>query len=99
MLSIAAIERVVKKTAAAYPVKSVRLFGSYADGNATEASDVDVMVEFGRRPVTLLDYCGFQQELSEGLHTPVDVIVYPLSESASASMEFGRIIPLYEKQG
>lgn len=97
MLSLAAIEEAAKRIAASYPVKSVRLFGSYADGSADENSDVDVMVEFLSRPVTLLDYCGFQQDLSDTLNVPVDIITYPLSQESAEYMTIGKVIPLYEK--
>ena len=53
---------------AAYPLSSMALFGSYADGTATENSDVDIMVEFNE-PV------GFEFiELENLLHKPVDQV-------------------------
>ena len=72
------------------------LFGSYANGSANADSDVDVLVEFGERPITLLHFCGFREELSEALSLPVDVVQYPLSEELQAYFEIGRMVPLYE---
>ena len=46
MLSQNQIRDALIKTANKYPIKSVSLFGSYADGNANEDSDVDLLVEF-----------------------------------------------------
>ena len=36
-----------------YELKSVSLFGSYANGSATEKSDLDLLVEFEQPAVSL----------------------------------------------
>lgn len=41
------IRRIAAPIAAAYGVKSMRLFGSYARGEATEHSDVDLLIDRG----------------------------------------------------
>lgn len=97
MLSIIEIREAVSKIAPGYPIKNVYLFGSYAEGNAHKKSDVDVLVEFDRRPVTLLDYCGFQDELSETLQTPVDIVKYPLSADSKESLMINKVVLLYEQ--
>jgi len=96
MIAMVSIEEAVKRIAPRYPIKRVMLFGSYADGNANADSDVDVLVEFGKRPITLLHFCGFQEELSEALAVPVDVVQYPLSEDLQEYFEIERMVPLYE---
>ena len=45
--SIEQIRRIAAPIAAAYGVKSMRLFGSYARGQATERSDVDLLIDRG----------------------------------------------------
>lgn len=97
MLSLSTIQEAVKRIAPQYPIERVMLFGSYADGKATAESDVDVLVEFGARPVTLLHYCGFREELAEALHLPVDVVKYPLSDEMRSYFEINRMVPLYER--
>jgi len=42
------IRRIAMPIAAAYGVKSMRLFGSYARGEATDDSDVDILIDRGR---------------------------------------------------
>jgi len=96
MTAVVSIEEAVRRIAPRYPIKRVMLFGSYADGSAREDSDVDVLVEFGKRPITLLHFCGFREELSEALSVPVDVVQYPLSEELQEYFEIGRMVPLYE---
>lgn len=48
------------------------LFGSYADGTATEDSDVDIMVEFNR-PVGF-EFIDLSIELENLLQKPVDLV-------------------------
>ena len=61
-----------EKLFATYPLESMALFGSYADGTAREDSDVDIMVEFNR-PVgfEFVDLC---IELENLLQKPVDLV-------------------------
>ncbi|MCR5689578.1 MAG: nucleotidyltransferase domain-containing protein [Clostridiales bacterium] len=67
----------VKKAAENYPIKRVVLFGSQANGTATENSDVDLIVEFSR-PVTLITIAMVKQFLEELLGKSVDVIHGPM---------------------
>ena len=95
MLTIHEIKSAVEKVAPDYPVKKVQLFGSYADGLATEKSDVDILVEFSEWPVSALDFCGFQQEVSDYLNTKVDILRYPLSKDASTYMTIQKMVSIY----
>lgn len=49
------------------------IFGSYARGEAKSASDIDILVRFGK-PVSLLDMGGLQVDLSETLKKNVDIV-------------------------
>lgn len=97
MLSLSTIREAVKRIAPQYPIERVMLFGSYADGSATSESDIDLLVEFGARPITLLHYCGFREELAESLRLPVDVVKYPLSEEMNSYFKINKTVPLYER--
>lgn len=55
-----------------YAVRSLALFGSVARGEATTASDVDLLVEFDR-PVGLFELFALQDELEAILRCSVDV--------------------------
>lgn len=56
-------------------VKKAALFGSIVRGEATEESDVDLLIEFEGRK-SLLDLAGLKIELQELLRKKVDVITY-----------------------
>ena len=95
MLTIQAIRNAVQGIAQTYPIKRVMLFGSYANGKATEQSDVDVLVEFLYSPISILEICGFQEELKEALHIDVDALEYPV-KNADAEFLIGEVVCLYE---
>lgn len=57
---------------AMYPLASMALFGSYADGTASEDSDVDILVEFNQ-PVGF-EFIDLSIELESILHRPVDLV-------------------------
>ena len=75
-----------------YPMKSVILFGSRADGTNREDSDVDLLVEFSE-PVTLLTLSKLQLELEEVLQLHVDVVHGPLR--ATDLLEIHKEVILY----
>jgi predicted nucleotidyltransferase len=82
MIDIVTIRDIVKTAAMQYPVKRIDLFGSYADGTASEKSDVDFLVEFNESPVSLFEICGLQETLSSLLNTDVDVVKMPLRDNS-----------------
>ncbi len=55
-----------------YPINELAIFGSYARGEATENSDLDIMVEFSK-PVGYL-FFDLAKELEEYLHLKVDLV-------------------------
>ncbi len=97
MLSLSQIKEAVAEVALNYPIKSVQLFGSYAEGKQNENSDIDVLVEFSHSPISLLKFFGFQQDLSDALGIPVDVVKFPLSKEAEMTLEIDRTVMLYDK--
>jgi uncharacterized protein len=57
-----------------YTVTKLGLFGSYARGEATEQSDIDIVVSMQKPDAFLL--LGLKEELEESLKTHVDIIRY-----------------------
>jgi predicted nucleotidyltransferase len=56
-----------------WPIHSLALFGSMARGEATEASDVDLLVEFDK-PIPFSIYFSLEQELERLTGRHVDLI-------------------------
>ncbi len=57
-----------------YGVRSLALFGSFARGEERGSSDLDLLVEFDDRPLTLLEFVALEQELSDLLGVRVDLV-------------------------
>jgi len=62
--------------AAKYGASNVRVFGSVAEGEATEASDVDFLVDL-EPDRSLFDLGGLLMDLQELLGRKVDVVTEP----------------------
>lgn len=52
----------------------VAVFGSYVRNEETTDSDIDVMVDFDK-PITLLDFVGFQLDLEDKIGIKVDLVM------------------------
>ena len=72
MLQVSAIQDAVSRTAQKYGLTRVTLFGSYARGEADNASDVDLVVETSR-PLGFARGAIYN-ELEQELGRPVDII-------------------------
>ena len=94
MLTIDKIKRAVLSVIVNYPVKRIDLFGSYAEGTNTTASDVDLMVEFQTPAISLLTLSSMRCSLEDALDTEVDLIHGPLNENALITL--GKVVPIYE---
>lgn len=71
-LSLATIKETVRSCMAANKVSQAYVFGSYARGEASPQSDVDIAVDMLPN-ADLLDLVGFQQDLQTKLGIKVDV--------------------------
>ncbi len=82
----------------ATPVKKAVLFGSYAKGNPTRLSDVDILIDSSGK-IRGIDFFGVLEDIVEALSIPVDLI------EASQIIDGGRVqreiaetgIVIYEK--
>jgi predicted nucleotidyltransferase len=98
MLTHEQIVLAVAKAATKFPLTKVSYFGSYADGNATEESDLDLLVEFGDDgTLTLLDIIRLKHNLEDDLSIPVDVVEIPLTEKAQKRLIIRNTVPVYER--
>ncbi|MDO4552494.1 MAG: nucleotidyltransferase domain-containing protein [Bacillota bacterium] len=89
------IEECARQAAQKYPIKCISLFGSYAEGRQTAASDVDLLVEFLMPSVSLLTLAGVKAHFEDSLSVPVDVLHAPLPDDSI--LQIGKVLPLYEQ--
>ena len=59
---------------ARYRVQQLEIFGSYARGEASENSDLDLLVTF-EKPPTLLEFVELENLLSDMLGVQVDLVM------------------------
>lgn len=72
-MTVEEIKNTVQPIAKKYGVKRVYLFGSYARGDTTEHSDVDLRVDKGSLR-GMFALCGLYTELEKALNTKVDLL-------------------------
>ncbi len=72
-MTVEEIKEVVQPIAKKYGVERVYLFGSYARGEATDSSDVDLRVDKGALR-GMFALCGLYTELEKALKIKVDVL-------------------------
>ena len=78
MPTVETIQHVVNSLKTAYALRTVDIFGSYAEGRATPQSDLDLLVEFDEPSVSLIRLNALKYDLEDALGLPVDVIHAPL---------------------
>lgn len=71
LLDIESIKTTVTKILENKDVSFCYLFGSYARGEASDKSDVDLLIS---TPITGMDFYGLAEELREGLLKKVDLL-------------------------
>ena len=72
------IKNIVNELKDVYALRKVSIFGSYAEGRATEKSDLDLLVEFEHPSVSLIKLNSLKYDLEDALGLPVDVVHAPL---------------------
>lgn len=93
MLTLEQIIKDVSSVAKEFNIKSITLFGSYADGTNTDESDVDLLIEFNTSAVSLLTLSALKNRIEDILNLPVDIIHAPLPESSL--IEIGKAVQIY----
>lgn len=57
-------------------IRRLALFGSTARGDASADSDIDLLIEFDKRPVGFIKFIETQEKLSTYLKCPVDLVAF-----------------------
>jgi predicted nucleotidyltransferase len=96
MLSHGQICAAIEQVAEEYALTKAHYFGSYADGCATECSDLDLLVEFDQEAVSLLRIIGLKYRLQEMLNIDVDVIHAPVPKDSI--LDINETVVAYESE-
>ncbi|MBP5364433.1 MAG: nucleotidyltransferase domain-containing protein [Bacteroidales bacterium] len=73
-MSIQAIQRQVAEYFKNQPIQKAWLFGSYARGEETPLSNVDLLVQYKAEGISLLKHAAMICELEKILGCPVDIV-------------------------
>lgn len=95
MLTLVEIKEAVGEVIDKYPIKKISLFGSYAEGTATENSDVDMFVEFLSPYVSLFMINSIKDDIESKLNKNIDLIHGPLD--AKAFIKTDKVVDVYEQ--
>ena len=70
------LRELLPKIQAEYQIEELALFGSYVRGEATDTSDIDILVKFHPDiSFGLIGYCQLENYLSEQLGKKVDLVM------------------------
>ena len=75
-------------------IRTVTLFGSYADGRQDDDSDVDLLVGFSAPVVSFFTLARALEAMESAFSVPVDLVQDPLPKDALLTV--GEKVPLYE---
>lgn len=66
-------QKIIKNSARKFQPKLIGIFGSFARGEQTDSSDLDILIDFEEK-INLIELIGLEQELSELLGLKVDLV-------------------------
>ena len=81
-----------------YGVAKLYIFGSYARKEATEISDIDLLIDKGDIR-NLLDYFAFVSDLEDGFGKHVDVVTVTCNDKEFVEKVMKEAILIYESKG
>ena len=81
-----------------YGVDKLYIFGSYARKEATETSDIDLLIDKGDIR-NLLDYFAFVSDLEDGFGKHVDVVTTTCNDREFVDRAIKEAILIYELKG
>ena len=87
MLTIDDIKKTISSIADEYHLTKVTLFGSRANGNFREDSDVDLLVEFTPESVSLLKIISLKHRLEDIWNLEVDIIHAPIPKESMLEID------------
>ena len=91
-MNIETIRNIILSVVDEFSIKKVLLFGSFANGNNGENSDVDLIIEF-KTNITLLTLSTLKIRLEELMNLDVDIRHGPIQDSDFIKID--RTVELY----
>jgi len=91
--SLVILKPVIERIAREHGASNIRVFGSFARGEAREDSDLDLVVDMAPNR-TLLDSVGLVQDLQESLGRHVDVVTEPSLHRLLRAKILSEAVPL-----
>ena len=79
------IKEIIAPIAQKYEIPAVFLFGSYARGEATEDSDIDLLVDLTGSKVRGIQFGALYNDLEEALSARVDLVTTRSLENTTGS--------------
>ncbi len=77
-----------------YGVRSLGIFGSFVRGEQQPASDLDILVEFDDRPLSLFRFIELENQLSDWLGVRVDLIEKSTLKPAIGRHILAEVVPV-----
>ena len=96
VFSLDEINRISIPIAEKYGVAKLYIFGSYARKEATENSDIDLLIDKGDVR-NLLDYFAFVSDLEDGFGKHVDVVTVTCNDKEFVEKAMKEAILIYDK--
>lgn len=90
------LRKMIAPVAARFGVKRVCAFGSYARGEATVLSDLDLHIEKGEIK-TLLQLIGFRQALEDSIPLQIDIVTSDIADKEFIELIQKDEVILYEQ--
>ena len=97
MLTINEVKEKTKDIFLLYPVKKVSVFGSFARGEMSEGSDIDMLIQDSN--IGIMDTSNLRNRLEDALHNNIDLVFESdLSDVFKFLIKDDEVV-IYEKQG
>ena len=81
-MALADIKNYATQVAELFDLQKVTLFGSYAQGRNTKTSDIDLLIDFGAKPITIYDIANVKLKMEELTAKEVDVVAFPVPRTS-----------------
>lgn len=91
---VARLQEILPQLQKEYGVQSAWIFGSRVRGDETTNSDIDILVEFDDRPLSLLQFVHLENYLSDVLGVEVDLVERDTLKPAIGENILAEAVPL-----